>query len=383
MFSRDSDRAPVRVCFFTTVLRLDDVRLFYRECRSLARAGCEVHVVHCGEFSGVKEGVQFHAAGAAKNRCHRMFIKPWAVMRRALKIGSTIYHFHDPELLVVGFIMRWVLGKKVVFDMRESTARQIMGKEYLPRWSRKVISVGYSIIERICLKGMSVIVANDRSGEEYLGSYLVRNFPEVDEGLMAGAPDMPARLKQPSLIYIGGVWESRGALVYVELARRLTERGHRITMMIIGPYEEDFGRRLKAKVHEYGLDDRVKITGRLSYPEAMALCSRAAIGLSILMPMPNYTFCLAGKMIEYMMCGTPVLASDFAHWRPYIEDEGTGRMVDPHDIDEIVRTCEQMLGDAAELEAMGRRGMEAVRSKCNWSCEFMELLRCYSDLLKV
>jgi glycosyltransferase involved in cell wall biosynthesis len=98
--------------------------------------------------------------------------------------------------------------------------------------------------------------------------------------------------------------------------------------------------------------------------------------------MPNYTFCLAGKMVEYMMCGTPVLCSRFEHWRPYVEDERTGMMVDPNNIDEIVKVCERMLIDPDELAAMGKRGMETVRTKYNWDTEFKVLLRCYEDLLK-
>jgi glycosyltransferase involved in cell wall biosynthesis len=56
-------------------------------------------------------------------------------------------------------------------------------------------------------------------------------------------------------------------------------------------------------------------------------------------------------------------------------------MVDPNNIDEVVKVCEQMLSDPDELAAMGKRGIEAVRSKYNWSSEFQELLRCYRDLL--
>ena len=119
----------------------------------------------------------------------------------------------------------------------------------------------------------------------------------------------------------------------------------------------------------------------MDYPKAMELASCAAIGLSILKPVADYTICLAGKIVEYMMCGTPVLASNFNHWRAYVEGERVGHMVDPCNMDEIVNVCEQMLNEPDELAAMGKRGMMAVRSKYNWSSEFQELLRCYEDLI--
>ena len=192
-----------------------------------------MHVVVPCQFSGRKDGVQFHPIRPTKSRLYRMIFLPWFVMWKTLKTKSSIYHFHDPELLIVGFAMRWVLSKKVVFDMRESTSQQIMGKEYLPRWCRPIISFCYRLIERVCLKGVAVIVANDKSVEGNEPCFLVRNFPELDEELMAGVMDMNERMKSPLLVYVGGVWEGRGAYEYIELAKQLLERGHKIHMMII------------------------------------------------------------------------------------------------------------------------------------------------------
>ncbi len=82
------------------------------------------------------------------------------------------------------------------------------------------------------------------------------------------------------------------------------------------------------------------------------------------------------------MLGTPVLASNFDVWQPYVEGERTGLMVDPNNIDQVVKVCERMLSDPDELAAMGKRGMEVVRTKYNWDTEFKVLLQCYDDLLK-
>lgn len=65
-----------------------------------------------------------------------------------------------------------------------------------------------------------------------------------------------------------------------------------------------------------GLEKVVELPGFLDYDEVMRLSSEAAIGLAILERSPNYTFCLAGKILEYLMCGTPVLTSFCDHWKP-------------------------------------------------------------------
>ncbi len=383
MSESESQGRRIRICHFTTVQRPNDVRMYHRECVSLAKAGFEVHLVVPNETSQVRDSVRIHGIRKPSCRFTRILFLPLVAMKAALKTRAHIYHFHDPELLLVGFLMRWVLGRKVVFDMRESTARQIMGKEWLPAWSRRFISWGYRIIESICRRGLSVVVANDRSVAENEPCYLVRNFPEIDEQFMASVVPMKERMKKPTLIYVGGVWEGRGALIYLELCKRLVQRGRDIRLVIIGPHEESFGERLRAFVDTHKLHQHVTITGYVDYKKAMELMASSVIGLAILQPIPNYTFCLAGKITEYMMCGTPVLCSHFNHWRfPYVETERTGRTVDPGDMDEIVTVCESMLDKPQELEAMGERGMEAVRRRYNWTIEFQELLRCYNDLLK-
>jgi glycosyltransferase involved in cell wall biosynthesis len=356
------------------------VRLFYREAKWLMRSGYEVHLVLAGANDMIQDGIYFHGIKKENNRLFRMCILPWQAMAKALKTRSEIYHFHDPELLIVGFLMHWVLGKRVVFDMRESTPRQILNKKYLPKPFRKIFSFCYRIIQFICLKGLFLIVANDLSAVEHKKGYLVRNFPEIDEGLISSAVPMQERLKNPLLVYLGGVWETRGCSKYVEVAGRLAKEGQNFEMMIIGPHTPVYGKYLMNKIEELKLKDKVKVTGMMDYNNAMKHVCRAVIGLSILDPTLNYTFCLAGKMLEYMMVGTPVLCSNFKHWMPYIESEGAGKSVNPGNIDEIFEVCKNMLNDKDGLIEMSRRGMEAVRKKYNWDTEFKVLLKCYKDM---
>lgn len=370
-----------KVCIFSTAQPSDDVRLFHREAKSLYRAGYEVHVVVPGEKIENKDGIHFHTLKKPKSRISRVLLTPFIAAHKALETKSSIYHFHDPELLLVGFLMRWILHKKVVFDMRESTARELKAREYLPYWIRGLISNCYKIMEKLCLKGIALIVANDRSTEEYKNCYLVRNFPEINTTLMANALDMEIRLQMPLLIYVGVVSIARGALMYIELANILKKKGYDFKLMIVGPDHTHCSHMLHSKIKELNLEDRVQITGKMDYNEAMKLTSRAAIGFAILKPVPNSLFCLAGKMVEYMMCGTPILCSNFDHWRPYVEGENTGRMVDPNNINEFIKACEDMLCAPSELANMSRNGMEAVRMKYNWDNEFKVLLKCYEDLL--
>lgn len=189
-------------------------------------------------------------------------------------------------------------------------------------------------------------------------------------------------LKFRLLVYIGVISKVRGVLLSVELAAKLVERGHDFRMQIIGSYTEELGRELKLKIEKLHLQDKVLLTGHMDWLEAMKLVSQATIGMCLLPPTPSYTLAMPTKILEYMMCGTPLLCSNFDTWKPYVEGERVGMMANPTNIDEVADVCEQMLSNPDELVAMGQRGIEAVRTKYNWNTEFRVLCQCYEDLLK-
>jgi glycosyltransferase involved in cell wall biosynthesis len=282
----------------------------------------------------------------------------------------------------MGFILRWIFGKKVIFDIHESVTRQVISKPWLPEWSRKPIAILYKFIEKMFIPGQALVLASQHSTSDYPPtSYLVRNYPLIGEDLLRLLNEHKRHTDVPILVYVGSVARIRGAMVYVELAGKLAEHGHDFRMEIIGQYDEKFGRELRAKIEELRLQEKVLLRGRLDWMDAMGFVSQATIGMCLLLPVPNYKESLATKILEYMMLGTPVLASDFDCWRNFVEGERAGMMADPTKIDKVVGVCEEMLSMPDELAAMGKRGMEAVRSKYNWSTEFKELLRCYNNLV--
>lgn len=374
--------AKIRICQISTLHCATDNRIFHKECSSLAKAGFEVHFLVDEKKSYVKDGVHIHPIRRIPKLCLRMLFTDWIVLFKALKINADIYHYHDPDFLPFGFILKWVFSKKVVFDIHESVPKQILGKTYIPKFARKTVSIIYKILERIFTIGPSIIVANAKSVQEHWKKvYLVQNFPKLDEELMASVSEERQRADVPLLVFVGGVSKVRGADVYVELAGKLDKRGHDFRMKIIGWNCDNCIERLMPRVKELNLQDKITFTGGLEWSQAMKEMAQGTIGLCLLLPIPNNLILLSTKIIEYMMLGIPVLASNFDTWKPYVEGERIGMMADPTNIDEVADVCEKLLSDKDELVAMGKRGMEAVRNKYNWTTEFQVLLKCYDDLL--
>jgi glycosyltransferase involved in cell wall biosynthesis len=374
----------IRVCHISTVHVPIDVRVFYRECVCLADAGYEVHLVIPASESKVDRGVHVHAIRRVRNRLLRMTIMPWVAMWTALRTRSDIYHYHDPELVPMGFVLRWLFRKRVVFDVHEPIPKQIKGKEWLPRPLRRPVAMLYRLIERLFTPGQVLVLANELSAPDYGSSaYVVRNYPLLAKPFTDEPIPVKERPEPPLLIYVGAMSRDRGADIYIELAHRLSQRERPFRMTLIGPCAVPaYETHLRDRIAAHHLDDKVTLMGRTEFHEAMKHVAQATIGLCVLLPTPNHKISLATKILEYMMLGTPVLASNIEAWRKYVEDERSGVMVNPDDIEDVIRGCERMLDNPAELAAMGQRGVEAARTKYNWSTEFETLLRCYDELLQ-
>ncbi len=364
------------ICHISTVHPWNDTRILYRECGYLVKSGFDVYLVITADGDRVVNGVKIRALKAVGSRLGRMLFMPYRAMRKALATGANVFHYHDPELLPIGFLLRWVYNKKVIFDVHEDIPGHLKSKEYLPKVLRGGISCLYKLCERILLCGQEIVVAN----ESCVGNYperavLVQNYPE-----MAGKSNT-VKVGRPRLVYVGAVEEIRGVFIYLELAKRLKAAGKDVEMYIIGQYNTDLGEKIFSFISENNLGDRVHITGRVNWQEAMEIVAGASVGLCILKPEPNFISCLATKILEYMMAGVPVLCSDFAVWRKYVSDCQSGRMVDPLDDDEIFRVCCEMLEDPAGAEGFAVNGLRAVTDKYNWQVEYAKLLKCYENCI--
>ena len=105
----------IKVCHMTSAHEEEDIRIFRKECVSLAEAGYDVYLVERGE-SYEKNGVHIVGVGEIPaGRLKRMTQGAKKVYAAAKALDADIYHFHDPELLPYGLKLKKA-GKKVIFD---------------------------------------------------------------------------------------------------------------------------------------------------------------------------------------------------------------------------------------------------------------------------
>ena len=160
-----------KVCHLTSVHRPFDTRIFYKECRTLAQAGYEVVPVVTHDKNDVIDGVRIKGVPKPKNRRERMTKTVWQVYKAAVAENADIYHFHDPELIPVGIMLK-LKGKKVIYDVHEDVPKQILTKYWIPSFLRRAASASASLFEKIGSKFFDGIVAATQTIADKFGSSL-------------------------------------------------------------------------------------------------------------------------------------------------------------------------------------------------------------------
>ncbi len=148
----------IKICHMTSVHKSTDVRIFRKECVSLAKKkDYDVYLIAPGE-SREEDGVHVIGIGEVpKGRLARMMKTAKAVYKAAVDLNADIYHFHDPELLQYGAKLA-AMNRYVIFDSHENTYEQIKIKSYIPKALRSTVAGAYLKRETKLIKDMDAVI---------------------------------------------------------------------------------------------------------------------------------------------------------------------------------------------------------------------------------
>lgn len=364
----------MKICHLTSVHTYKDTRIFYKECASLSKAGFEVHLVAPDAPNNISNGIHLHGLFTkTNNRFLRMTKVVAEVYKKAIQIDANVYHFHDPELIPVGLLLK-LKGKKVIYDVHEDYPREILSKYWIPKIFRWFISTLFEWFENNSSKIFDVIITatphiNNRFLKLGCNAININNYPILSELYM---PENNIQ-KENVVCYVGSITEVRGIYQMVK-ALEYTN----VKLLLGGMFSPP---SLKEKIVQNDGWKSIIYLGYLSREDIKKVLSVSLAGLVVLNPEPNHLNSQPNKLFEYMSAGIPVIASNFPLWKEILEENNCGICVNPFDPKEIADAINWVVNHPREASEMGKRGRELIIKKYNWEKESLKLIKTYQNLL--
>lgn len=364
----------MKIVHMTSAHPRNDIRIFHKECKFLQREGHDVFlIVADGKGNAPDNGVEIiDAGGSIKGRFNRMLNTTRRVYNKAIELNADIYHFHDPELLPWGWLLKRK-GKRVIYDIHEDVPRQVLSKHWIPGFLRKPVSFVTEIIENYFARKIDglvcvVPVQVERFKKINPNTVMVCNYPILEE-LKNPCKDWSE--KERAICYVGGVSGIRGLFEMVQAAEYLDG-----ILYMAGPIS-NLQEWEQAKTMPGWRN--VRYLGILDRQGIKALFERSMVGLVLLQPTGNYLVSFPIKMFEYMSASIPVIASDFPLWKKIVEGNQCGICVNPKNAKEVAQAINWLLDNPEEAKKMGENGRKAIEEKYSWEKEFEKLTTALSE----
>ncbi len=352
-----------------------DTRIFYKQCCTLATRGYDVTlVVPCGLDEEV-DGVRIKGVLKRRTRLQRIMRTPWDIWRAARKMDAKIYHFHDPELIPVGFLLK--LAKKiVVYDVHENLPEQVMVKSYIRyKVVRRVIARLAAILESLAglaFDGFSVAAPSIHRRFPPDKTVLVRNFVRLQFVDSVQARERGDRDKFV-VIYPGCLGEARGIRNLIESMSHLHGAAE---LWLMGRWQ---GNDFREKCENTNGWAHTKYFGEKMLGEVISLIKSADAGAHIPFSVPNYSDGLAVKGFEFMACSLPFVTTDEPGKRKTFGD--CALFADAQDPADIALKISRLMEDGELGIGLGRRGRSHVEREFSWERESETLIGLYDRLM--
>jgi len=371
----------VKICILTSCHNVFDTRVFYREAKTLFDAGYKVYIIATNDKEEIIDGIHIIPLSKRKSRFYRFFIKDWVILFNSIRINAKIYHFHDPELIFIGLILK-LIGKKVIYDVHENVCLQILSKKWIFPPIRKVISFFIRFIEWFSLHFFDAIIiaGKDIKFQPHFKKFshkiiILRNFPIIT---FSEAEIFPKPHNKIRFIYTGGITPVRGVMEIIEAYKSIGCKNSEL--ILLGNFSSvDFKNKIMNKINK---SSNIKYFSAIYYKKMFDLLKKCHVGLICFKPVLNHINALSGrnnKIYEYMMTGLAVIGSDFDSWNNFILGNKIGVTVNPCDISEINKAMKFFIDNPKKLKIM-QENAKKISIKYSWKLESQKLIDLYKNL---
>ena len=364
-----------------------DPRVAMRESRSLLKAGHRVALVamHDSSRKFVEGAEVLPSPHVSPSRWERL-----RAMRRVYQLArgwpAEVYHAHEVESLIIGLLLKWRKGTKLVWDSHECyhfTAGRFRGRA-LTGWPARLVTALMARMLRWMSRQADHIVVVSFTNERFYRQFcrrrkvtLLHNSPLPELFPCQDKPPEAAR----TMTHDGHLSRDRGMLQILE-ALAIVNRKRPANCLVVGTIKDRDGEPelFEQRARELGLQDNVEVTGWIPYVQVGPALNRGSIGLVAMQPSPNNYGSLSNKLFNYMCTGQAVIGPKGSDTAQVIQEANCGLAVDMTDAQALAEAMLTLIENPDRCRELGRNGRKAVEEKLGWHIMEKQLWQIYEDL---
>ena len=360
----------------TTTHQPCDGRIFEKEAKSLAKEH-DVTIIAPSDarWIGEEEGVRFITVPKpASPIFHGVTL--WRVLRACWGEECDVIHCHEPDALLLALLLKATQGRRVVYDIHEHWPSEIPFDLGIP--NTPILEAIISWIELLLARFADAKIAVSESVAKRFRGGRVEPVIVSNYSVAGLTPPDPEVKERHGVVYMAGNMQMfHGIQECIQAISKVTAIFPDISLTLVGSVRAD----IRAIIS--GADPRPEImmTGYLPYREMYETLRAGSIGLLIFQPdYHNAYIGLPNKLFDYMLCGLPIVASDFPEIRRVVIETECGVLVDPTSPDAIAEAIIYLMEHPEEARRIGESGRRAAIEKYNWGRMEERLLEVYRRL---
>lgn len=331
-----------------------------------------------------------HEVGPARSKLILDALLALKTIQVARRFQPDLIHAHLHEGALIGGAISRVTRVPLVFDLQGSMTSEMVDHRFIAA-NGLAFKLAYWLEAQIVHLPRLILTSSRNAARVLTEEFRVAAerivvlsdcvdadaFTPVESAHLARrVEELRARLQIPParrvIVYIGLLDEYRGTRVMLRAAARVIERGADAHFVVIGfPNVE----RYRALARELGIADRVTFPGRVDYADAPVWLSLGEIALEPKMSATE----AAGKVLNYMALGLPVVAFDIPVMREYLGEYGVYAPVG--DAEAFADHILALLDDSERARALGGAVRARAIESFSWERAGREIERVYARVM--
>lgn len=285
----------------------------------------------------------------------------------------THIHAADLDTLLPALALKFLSGKRVVYDIFDFFSESRKGPELFKRLAR------FIELRAIGLADATILVDESRvaqiRGSKPKRLEFILNSPEDCEITTNSNRELAKSFAQLRIVFVGFLQDQRWLFEMLDLVEK--HPSWHFDLAGFGDLEIALETRVKNIPNAH-------FHGRISHSAAMELSARADVLFAIYDPsLPNHKYSSANKLFEAMMLGKPILVARGTGMDQIVDKYDLGFVVDYKSSQEVEDRLQQIaLWDTETRRTFSARVREVYSQRFSWKIMSERLINLY-DTLKV